>query len=59
MKKIILYVAASLDQRIAEPDETWIGLPEFPTPKKPITGTKTCWVRSIQLSWVVKPTVSC
>ncbi len=34
MKKIILYIAASLDQRIAEPDGSLEWLNEFPNPEK-------------------------
>ncbi|MDF9830686.1 dihydrofolate reductase family protein [Parabacteroides sp. PF5-6] len=34
MKKIILYIAASLDQRIAEPDGSLDWLTEFPNPQK-------------------------
>ena len=34
MKKIILYIAASLDQRIAEPDGSLEWLTGFPNPEK-------------------------
>ena len=40
MKKIILYIAASLDQRIAEPDGSLEWLNEFPNPEKADYGYK-------------------
>ncbi len=40
MKKIILYIAASLDQRIAEPDGGLDWLTEFPNPEKTDYGYK-------------------
>ncbi|MDH6310314.1 dihydrofolate reductase [Dysgonomonas sp. PFB1-18] len=40
MKKIILYIAASLDQRIAEPDGSLEWLIEFPNPEKTDYGFK-------------------
>lgn len=40
MKKIILYIAASLDQRIAEPDGSLEWLNEFPNPEKTDYGYK-------------------
>lgn len=40
MKKIILYIAASLDQRIAEPDGSLDWLTEFPNPEKTDYGYK-------------------
>jgi dihydrofolate reductase len=40
MKKIILYIAASLDQRIAEPDGGLEWLTEFPNPEKTDYGYK-------------------
>ena len=40
MKKIILYIAASLDQRIAEPDGSLEWLTEFPNPEKTDYGFK-------------------
>jgi|GEM_PF-4368564 len=60
MKKIILYIAASLDQRIEEPDGglDWTGLLDFQTLKRQTTATKTSWLRSIWLLWVVKLTAS-
>ncbi len=40
MKKIILYIAASLDQRIAEPDGSLEWLTGFPNPEKTDYGYK-------------------
>lgn len=40
MKKIILYIAASLDQRIAEPDGGLDWLTDFPNPEKTDYGYK-------------------
>lgn len=40
MKKIILYIAASIDQRIAEPDGSLEWLNEFPNPEKTDYGYK-------------------
>jgi len=40
MKKIILHIAASLDQRIAEPDGSLEWLNEFPNPEKTDYGYK-------------------
>jgi dihydrofolate reductase len=40
MKKIILYIAASIDQRIAEPDGGLDWLTEFPNPEKTDYGYK-------------------
>lgn len=40
MKKIVLYIAASLDQRIAEPDGSLDWLTEFPNPEKTDYGYK-------------------
>lgn len=40
MKKIILYIAVSLDQRVAEPDGSLDWLNEFPNPEKTDYGYK-------------------